>query len=153
MRSQQIPMSRRTHWFSMTAVFLWKEDAGKIARYEKRVTICAAEAREAAEAALLKEAKEYAVGNIRFQRIYQIEEIDRPSLREVVEVAHELIIAFQPDSGTPISRSEFRRQFWETDRLEDCESLGFRHAWHKVGSNRSGCYNCRVTRRGRLWEE
>jgi hypothetical protein len=135
----------------MTAVFLWKEDDGKLARYEKRFTICAAETREAAEAELLKEAKEYAVGNIRFLKIYQIEEIDRPSRQQPTEVAHELVIAFHPDSGDPISRSEFRRQFWETDRLEDCETLGFRHAWHEIGSNRSGCYNCGVTRKGRLW--
>jgi hypothetical protein len=145
-------MARRTHWFSMTAVFLWKEDAGKLARYEKRVTICAAETTEEAEAELLKEAKAYAVGNIRFLKIYQIEEIDHPSHQQPTEVAHELVIAFHPDSGSPISRSEFRRQFWGTDRLEDCEPLGFRHAWRKIGSNRSGCYNCRVTRRGRLWE-
>jgi len=142
-------MARQTNWFSMTALFFWKENAGRLPRYEKRVTICAAENAEAATEMLLAEAKAYAVSPIRFMGTFEIQEMDPPSRRHPVEVAHELTLAVDPAGGERIKPAEFRRKFRAADRLDNCEDAGLAHAWHNIDGQWSGCSNCRVKRRSR----
>jgi hypothetical protein len=34
----------------------------------------------------------------------------------------------------------------------DCESVGGWHRWYNIDDKHSGCYHCRIERKGRLWE-
>ena len=39
------------------------------------------------------------------------------------------------------------------EKGDDCESVGAEHVWYNVDNKTSGCYHCKVTRQGRLWQE
>jgi hypothetical protein len=38
------------------------------------------------------------------------------------------------------------------DKGKDCEAVGAKHLWYNHDDVSSGCYYCKVTKRGRLWE-
>lgn len=138
-------------WFSMTAIYLWREGGGSIRKYERRITICSASNEESATERLLKEAQEYPLEGIEFLNDYTILEIDDPPSDEPVEVASELSLGIDPASGKVIESEEFLLTQFECSRIEDCESLGIEHSWHNLDGERSACYNCNVVRAGRLW--
>jgi hypothetical protein len=39
------------------------------------------------------------------------------------------------------------------DKGEDCERAGGSHHWYNIDGRQSGCYHCRVTGPGRLWQK
>jgi hypothetical protein len=64
------------------------------------------------------------------------------------------------DKGHPYALRTWLRQYlpWflidlgVADKGEDCEKIGARHFWYCKDENTSGCYHCKVVRKGRLWE-
>jgi hypothetical protein len=141
-------------WYSMTAIFHWKQDGDTLPKYERRVTICSAPDEEAATKSLLREAREYpAFDNIVFLDDYCIQEIDEPPSEEPIEVASELTIGVDLATGFAVEPCEFLERNWHASKIESCEDFGFRHVWHNLDNLTSGCYNCKVVREGRLWEE
>ena len=138
----------------MTAIYLWERVGDTLPKYERRITICSAADEKAATEALLREAKEYPASEpIVFLDDYCIEEIDEPPSEVPIEVAHELTIGVDLTTGTTIEPDEFLERHWCASRIESCETLGFRHVWHNIDNQTSGCYNCKVVREGRLWEQ
>ena len=138
-------------WFSMTTVYLWREVGTGIRKYERRITICRAKNEEDATERLLSEAKEYPLDGIEFLGDYTIQEIDAPPSDEPIEVAHEMSLGIDPESGRPIPPDVFLRKIWDCSRIMDCEALGIEHSWYNHDGERSACHNCEVIRDGKLW--
>lgn len=38
------------------------------------------------------------------------------------------------------------------EKGKDCESVNAEHVWYNKGDNLSGCYYCKITKQGQLWE-
>lgn len=36
---------------------------------------------------------------------------------------------------------------------EDCEKVGASHCWYNIDNENSGCYYCKVIKKGQLWGE
>ena len=141
-------------WYSMTAIYHWERIGDTLPKYERRTTICSAAGEVAATEALLREAKEYPTDeHIVFLDDYCIEEIDEPPSAEPIQVAHELTIGVDPTSGATIEPDQFLEQYWCVSRIESCDAFGFQHFWHNIDNLTSGCYNCKIVREGRLWEQ
>lgn len=139
-------------WYTMTAIYLWNEEENSIRKYERRTTICKASDKEDATERLLRESKDYPIDGIEFLGEYCIQEIDDPMGDEPVEVAHEMSLGMDPITGQTITPDEFLRTKWGCARIEDCEIFGIKHSWYNYDGERSSCYNCRVIRVGRLWQ-
>jgi|GEM_PF-2795148 len=138
----------------MTAIFHWERIGDTLPKFERRVTICSAADEETATDALLREAEEYPTSeHIVFLGEYCIEEIDEPPSGVPIEVAHELTIGVDPKTGATIEPHQFLDQYWYASRIESCDTFGFQHVWHNIDNLTSGCYNCKVVREGRLWEQ
>jgi hypothetical protein len=137
----------------MTAIYHWEHMGCTLPKFERRTTICSASDVEQATERLLMEAKAYGAGqNIKFLGDYLIQKIDDPLGEEPVEVAHELTIGVDPESGAIIEPHEFLQQYWDRSQIESCDVLGFQHVWYNRDDVNSACYNCEVVREGRLWE-
>jgi hypothetical protein len=147
-------LKNKMPWYSMTAIFHWKPIGETLPKFERRVTICSAADEEAATEALLREAKEYPTSeHIVFLDAYCVEEIDERPGRVPIEVAHELTIGVDLKTGATIEPDEFLDHYWCASRIESCDTFGFQHVWHNIDNLTSGCYNCKVVREGRLWEQ
>lgn len=134
-------------WFALTGLFRHiLPFEGCVPKYEYRTTLCAAKDRESAERTLLEECRDYADEDIQFLEEYEIFELDDPPGKKPVEVAHDMIVSTaEPET--------FIKTQWCRDRVDSCDAQGWTHAWHKLDGVRSGCYNCREVREGRLWEK
>lgn len=141
-------------WYSMTSIYHWERDGDTLPRYERRVTLCSAADEESATEALLREAKEYPDSErVVFLGDYRIEELDEPPSEKPIEVAHELTIGVDLTSGSTIEPNQFMDQYRCASRIESCDTFGFHHVWHNIDNQTSGCYNCKVVREGRMWEQ
>ncbi len=141
-------------WYSMTAIYHWERIGDALPKYERRTTICSAADEEAATEAFQREAKEYTTSeHIVFLDDYCIEEIDEPPGEEPVEVAYELTIGVDLTSGAIIEPDQFLEYYWCASEIKSCDMLGFKHVWYNINNLTSGCYNCKVVREGRLWEQ
>ena len=38
------------------------------------------------------------------------------------------------------------------DKGEDCEKVGASHYWYNIDNEYSGCYHCKVIKKGKLWK-
>jgi hypothetical protein len=64
------------------------------------------------------------------------------------------------DKGHPYALRTYIRQFlpWFlidlgiADKGEDCEKVGATHFWYNIDNENSGCYHCKVIKKGKLWE-
>ena len=139
-------------WYSMTAIYHWEVTGTTLPKFERRTTICSAFDEQRAEVALMKEAEEYQSDHITLLDDYTIQEILGPPCAAPVEVAHEMIIGVDPDSGTAIKPDEFLRQQRKVSSIKSCDTLGREHSWYNKDGVSSACYNCDVVREGRLWE-
>lgn len=137
----------------MSAVYLWREGGNCARKYERRITICSASDLDSAEETLVSEAKEYSTDSIEYLDHYYISEIDEPPGSTPVEVSSELSMGIYPKSGGNIEPETFIEKYWQFSRIEDCEAIGINHSWHNKDGEHSACHNCKVIRRGRLWEE
>ena len=138
----------------MTAVYHWDRMGDTLPKYERRTTICSAVDEEAATEVLLREAREYPDGEqIVFLEEYDIELIGEELSEEPIEVAFEMTIGVDPTSGATIEPDRFLEQYWFASKIESCDVLGFKHIWNNIDNLTSGCYNCKVVRKGRLWEQ
>jgi len=135
----------------MTAVYLWREGGASVRKYERRITICRAKDEQEATERLLREAKQYATDEIEFLGEYMIEKIDAAPGVKPIEVAHEMSLGIDPESGQPIPPDMFLSQLWDCSRVKDCEALGIDHSWYNQDGERSACYNCEVVREGQHW--
>lgn len=138
------------NWYSMTAIYLWRESGDFARKYETRTTICQAPDDGTAEEKLLKEGKEYCTGGFEFLGKYNIQRISETPGAAPVEVASSMVMGIDPTTGDVIDEEEFIRTRWN-DRIEDCETLGLAHSWHNKDGERSACHNCRIVREGQLW--
>ena len=137
----------------MTAIYHWEQMGSSLPKFERRTTVCSAPDEERAIERLLAEAKEYPTNeHIKFLGDYTIQEIDEPPSERPVEVAHEMTIGVDPDSGGIIEPERFLQQCWQRSRMESCDEAGFEHVWHNRDGETSACYNCEVVREGRMWE-
>jgi hypothetical protein len=65
------------------------------------------------------------------------------------------------DKGHPYALRTYIRQFlpWFlvelgiSDKGEDCEKIGASHYWYNIDNENSGCYHCKVIKKGKLWEK
>ena len=140
-------------WYSMTAIYHWEQMGSTLPKFERRTTICSVPDEARAIERLLAEAKDYPTsGHIKFLGDYFIQGIDDPPSDEPIEVAHEMSIGVDPNSGRIIEAEEFLEHHWGRSRIESCDTLGFEHVWHNLDGKSSACYNCEEVREGRLWE-
>lgn len=143
--------NKSIHWYSMTAVYHWEAEASRLPKFERRITICSGASEEEAEAALMKEAEEYQTDTIKLLDNYTTQKIDETPSMEPIEVAHEMGVGIDTNSGNPIAPGEFMSHF-NVSRIESCDLLGLDHCWFNQDGENSGCCNCKEVRQGRLWE-
>jgi len=102
----------------MTAIYHWEATGTTLPKFERRTTICSAPDEQSAEAALLKEAEEYQSDHIKLLDDYTTQEINEPPGAEPVEVAYEMTIGVNPDSGSIIEPNEFIRRHWSVSKIK-----------------------------------
>ena len=139
-------------WYSMTAIYHWEATGSTLPKFERRTTICSASDEQSAESKLMKEAEEYQNEHIKILDNYTTQEIDSPPSEEPIEVAHEMTIGVDPDSGAAIEPTDFIRRHWNVSRITSCDQFGFEHSWHNRDGATSACYNCDEVREGQLWK-
>lgn len=136
----------------MTAIYHWEATGSTLPKFERRTTICSASDEQSAEAVLMKEAEEYQSEHIKILDNYLTQEIDSPPSEEPIEVAHEMTIGVDLDSGAVIEPSDFIRCHWNVSRITSCDKFGLEHSWHNRDGATSACYNCEEVREGQLWK-
>jgi len=47
----------------------------------------------------------------------------------------------------------FLINFGIASKGKDCEAAGGRHEWYNNDGESSGCYHCKIIRRGELWDQ
>jgi len=133
-------------WFGSIGLFLHKyQDPRRIPKYELRTTICQARSQKIAEARFLREFADYAQDGTRFLEQWQVVDLYGAPGRIPLETSYQMIT-------TDLSPKEFIKVHWLGDRPQSCEEMGWTHSWHNLDNRRSGCFNCRTVRKGRLWE-
>ncbi len=133
-------------WFSVKGVFLHEPQAKNMKQwYEERIILLKAKGRKTALRRAQNEAQSYCKG------------LDGTQLVKITEV---FLLYLEPGdkaevfSSKTISRlepEEFLETFYPTTP-ENCETIGEEHSWHNIDNKKSGCYNCLMVRKGKLWE-
>ena len=137
----------------MTAVYHWRAEGASLSKFERRTTLCSALNEENAEALLLEEAESYETSLIKMLDDYVIRQIDGRPGSEPVEVASEIELGVELDSGQEITPDDFIRKHWNVSRIKSCDSIGVEHSWYNKDGATSACYNCEQVREGSFRED
>ena len=135
------------NWFTAKGIFLHKSQLENQKQwYEERIILLKAKDETEALKYANEEAKDY------------IKDLDGTNFIEIVNVYalydEEISDKCEIFSSKTISLLE-AQDYLETfypEAPEDCEKIGEKHSWHNLDNENSACYNCLVTRKGKLWE-
>lgn len=131
--------------FSGTGVFKHCfDDPNRVTQFEERVVVTDASSQGAAETIILAEFEKYATNGVKFLNVYVIEEM-YPEEGQIVEIASSMKVFTGTDE-------EYIEKYWDDQRPESCDDVGWNHVWFNRGEGKSCCYNCQEERDGELWK-
>jgi hypothetical protein len=118
----------------------------QISQFEERVVLTEADSLEAVRKKIFEEFRHYCIEGTEFLNEYEIVEVRNPEFKDVIEVSCSMKVFDGTDE-------EYIARYWDDQRPESCDDLGWTHSWHNRKEGISGCYNCQEERTGELWRD
>ena len=135
------------NWFTAKGIFLHKSQLKNQKQwYEERIILLKAKDEKEALKYADEEAKNYIkdLDGTKFIEITDIYALYDEEISDKCEI-------FSCKMISHLKPQEYLEKFYP-NTLEDCEKIGEKHSWHNLDNENSACYNCLVTRKGKLWE-
>ena len=121
-----------------------RNGTGFVPQYHESVLAASADCLEAAEKAFAAAISEASEPGYRLVKKWPAELLEERIGAEPVEV-HSF------ERVSLLSPAEYRAVYESDLRPRGCGRVGWEHEWYNIDDVSSGCYNCHVRRKGRLW--
>ena len=135
------------NWFTAKGIFLHESQLENQKQwYEERIVLLKAKDEKEALKYADEEAKDYikdldGTNFIEIIDVYELYDEEISNKREI----------FSSKTISLLKPQDYLEKFYPNSP-EDCEKIGEKHSWHNSDNENSVCYNCSITRKGRLWE-